>query len=366
VDLRALVRRPSGIGIHTLELLRELAPRGEFDFVGLSHAPVHDASELEALGVALEHRTAPLGVLWQQLFLPRRLSRGDIDLFWSPIFTLPARLPVPAVATIHDLAVIHHPEALSWKIRWSLLPFLAGTVERAARIVCVSNQVEREVVAEWPGARTTVIHNGVSPEFRPADAAERAAIRRRLELPESYLLYAGTVEPRKNLDLLLDAWERLRREREGTPPLLVAGPEGWQTAATERRMRALAELGLRRLGHLARPDLVDTVRAATLFVYPSFYEGFGLPPLEAMASGVPPVVARRSSLPEVVGDAGFYFDPDDADDLVLVLHRLLEAPAEVAAASARGVGRARAFTWKRAADELSALFREILREKSRP
>ena len=301
-------------------------------------------------------------MIWQQLLLPRRLRRGDLDLFWSPLVTLPMRLPIPGVVTIHDLASVHHPESLSWKIRWSLLPFLDRTVESAARIVCISRRIEREILDQWPEAagRTIVSLNGVGREFRPAGAEERAAIRKRLDLPDSYLLYAGTVEPRKNLDVLLDAWERLRRDREGTPPLVVAGPEGWSTEGTERRMRSLAPHGLRRLGRLARPDLVDTFRAATLFIYPSFYEGFGLPPLEAMASGVPPVVADRSSLPEVVGDAGFYFDPDDAEDLLALLARLLDAPEEVAAAAERGVERARAFTWKRAAAEHARAFREAL------
>jgi glycosyltransferase involved in cell wall biosynthesis len=264
--------------------------------------------------------------------------------------------------TIHDLAALHHPEDLSWKIRWSLLPFLSGTVERADRIVCISRQIEREIVAEWPAAagRTAIVFPGVGAEFRPADDAERAAIRARLDLPGSYLLYAGTVEPRKNLELLLDAWERLRRERETTPPLLVAGPEGWNTRSTERRMRALEAQGLRRLGHLQRPDLVDLFRAATLFVYPSYYEGFGMPPLESMACGVAPVVANRSSLPEVVGDAGFLFDPDDTDDLFALLAELLDAPERAAAAGERGVERARAFTWPSAAQSLARIFHETL------
>jgi glycosyltransferase involved in cell wall biosynthesis len=368
VDLRALVRRPTGIGVYTLELLRELVKGGGLDLIGMSHAPVRDERELAELGIGVEVARAPLGVVWQQVRLPARLGRGDIDLFWSPLLTLPHRLPVPGVVTVHDLAVLHHPEALTWKIRWSLLPFLGRTVERAARLVCVSRAVEAEIHAQWPAARgrTVVIPNGVSEEFRPASPEERREIRGRLGLPDRFLLYAGTVEPRKNLEVLLDAWERLRRDSDAAPPLLVAGPEGWSSASTERRMAALSPHGLRRLGHLERRDLVDTMRAATLFVYPSFYEGFGLPPLESLACGVPAVVADRSSLPEVVGDAGFYFDPDDTEELVAVLHRALESPATLEAAGARGVERARSFRWKRAAADLARLFGEVLAEARPP
>ena len=365
VDLRALVRRPTGIGIHTLALLTELARRGEFELVGLAHAPLHDRTALDRVGVAVEIDPAPLGVLWQQWALPRRLARGDLDLFWSPLLTLPARLPIPAIVTIHDLAVLHHPKTLTWKIRWSLRPFLKRTIASAARVVTVSQSVADDIARIWPAARarTVVIPNGVATEFSPADDAAIATIRARLSLPDRYLLYVGTVEPRKNVDLLVDAWERLRREREDAPALLVAGPEGWGSGATERRLRALAPRGLRRLGHVERAHLIDLMRAATIFVYPSFYEGFGMPALEALACGVPVVVANRSSLPEVVGDAGFLFDPDAPDDLFATLVRLLDSPADRAAARHRGPRRARTFTWEVAAEKLSSTLRDVLAER---
>ena len=122
VDLRALVPAPTGIGVYTRSLLLALAERNGLSYVGMAHRPPRGAEELEAAGIAIEHQEAPLGVLWQQLRLPRRLAQGDVGLFWSPLFTLPLRCPVPAVVTVHDLTAILFPEAHTFKVRWSQLP----------------------------------------------------------------------------------------------------------------------------------------------------------------------------------------------------------------------------------------------------
>jgi glycosyltransferase involved in cell wall biosynthesis len=304
-------------------------------------------------------------VIWQQLKLPRRLAAGDLDLFWSPLLTLPRRTPIPAVVTVHDLAILHVPDTLSFKVRWSLLPFLGHTVERAEAVIAVSDATARELAHAWPVAagRIVTIHNGVDPEFRPAAAEAIAATRERLGAPGGYVLYAGTLEPRKNLDLLLEAWASLHAERAGAlPPLLLAGPYGWKSRGLERQIAALEPLGVRRLGRLERADLVAAVQAARLFVYPSFYEGFGLPAAEAMACGVPVIVADRSSLPEVVGDAGLLIDPEDPHDLAAALGRLLSEPDLAAELGRRGVERAALYSWPRGAARLADLFDRVLAE----
>jgi glycosyltransferase involved in cell wall biosynthesis len=363
------VRAPTGIGVHTLELVERLARAGEFRLVGMAHRPLAPEAEperLRAAGVELEAHRAPLGVVWQQLVLPRRLAAGDVDLLWSPLLTLPRGLPVPGVVTLHDLAVLLWPETLPWKVRWSLTPFLGRTVEDARRIVAVSAATARDLAAAFPdaAAKTEVIWNGVGEGWRPGSADEVVATRARLGAPRGFLLYAGTLEPRKNLDVLLDAWSLLRREEpETTPPLLVAGPEGWKHHALLRRLEALEPLGARRLGRLPPAELREVVRAATAFVYPSLYEGFGLPVAEAMASGVPVVVADASSLPEVAGDAGLRFDADDASALVAALHRLLGEPELAAELGRRGVERARRFSWDDAAARLAEVFRAALGDR---
>lgn len=178
------------------------------------------------------------------------------------------------------------------------------------------------------------------------------------------MLYAGTLEPRKNLETLLDAWSELARSRDDLPPLLLAGPYGWKSRALERRVDAMAGLRVRRLGRLDRAELVATVQAASLFVYPSYYEGFGLPPAEAMACGVPVIVSTRSSLPEIVGEAGLQFDADDPGELAGALAELLDHPEKAAELGRRGLERSRLFSWREAASRLADLFDRVLSEPS--
>lgn len=242
VDLRALVPEATGIGVYTAALTAELARRGGLRYLGVAHRQPRGAAELAAAGVEIETQPAPLGVIWQQLVLPRRLRRGDVDLLWSPLITLPLACPVPAVATVHDLTVLSMPEAHRAKVRMSLLPFLRGSFAGARRLVTISQAVATELAFHYPGCadRIRVVHAGVAAEFRPAAAAEIAATRAELGAPDGYLLYAGTLEPRKNVGALLDAWEALSDDDPAFPPLVLAGPYGWGSRALARRIEKLA------------------------------------------------------------------------------------------------------------------------------
>lgn len=361
VDLRALVGEPSGIGFYTLSMLRELVRLGN-SYVGMAHRDVVAAEELVGLGMELEAHAAPLGVLWQQLRLPRRLHRADLDLLWSPITTLPVRLPVPAVVTIHDLTPLLFPEAHRLKVRWSVLPFLGSTVRSARRIAVDSKATALDLRERFRGCeeRVRVVYPGVDADFRPAEASRIAQIRSDLGLPEGYILYAGTIEPRKNLNLLLDAWQGLASDDATMLPLVIAGPYGWHSGHLMRRIDALRPRGVRYTGRIPRHQLVELMQAATLFVYPSLYEGFGLPPLEAMACGTPTIVSNRSSLPEVVGDAGVQIDPANAAQLAAAVRRILDNTSLSLELRERGLERARAFAWSRAAAAMQELFRESL------
>ncbi len=362
VDLRALVPAPTGIGVYTRSLLLALAARGGLRYVGMAHRPPREAGELAAAGIGIEHQDSPLGVLWQQLRLPKRLARGDLDLLWSPLHTLPLRCPVPAVVTVHDLTALLFPEAHTLKVRWSQLPFLRPSFERARRLVAVSEATARDLAFHFPqcAEKVRVVYSGIDPEFRPGAPEEIAATRRELGAPEGYLFYAGTLEPRKNVGALVDAWELLRAEDPHAPPLVLAGPYGWGSERLARRIAALQPEGLRSLGRVERSRLVRLFQAARVFVYPSLYEGFGFPAAEAMACGVPVVAADTSSLPEVVGDAGLLADPADAAAIAARVQAILTDAGRAADLAARGIERAGRFRWERTAAEMEEVFREAL------
>ena len=370
VDLRALVPAPTGIGVYTRSLLLALAARGSLKYLGMAHRLPREAVELAAAGIGVERQEAPLGVLWQQMRLPARLRRGDVDLFWSPLITLPLRCPVPAVATVHDLTALLFPEMHTLKVRLSLLPFLRPSFERARRLVAISEATARDLAFHFPqcAEKIRVVYPGIDPEFRPGDPVEIAATRRELGAAAGggYVLYAGTLEPRKNVGRLIDAWEGLRRDDPQLPPLVLAGPYGWGSERLARRIADLAPLGVTAVGRVDRARLVRLFQAARVFVYPSLYEGFGFPAAEALACGVPVITSDTSSLPEVVGDAGRLADPQDAGAIAARLKGLLDNPGPAADLGRRGIAQAARFRWDRAAREMEAVFEEALASTETP
>ncbi len=368
MDLRALVPALTGIGVYTRSLLLALAGRNGMSYVGMAHKPPRGAEELEAAGIAIERQEAPLGVIWQQLQLPRRLAKGGVSLFWSPLFTLPLRCPVPGVVTVHDLTAILFPEAHTLKVRWSQLPFLRPSFERARRLVAVSEATARDLAFHFPqcAERIRVVYSGIDPEFRPGAPPDVAATRRELGAPQGYIFCAGTLEPRKNVGVLLDAWESLKAENPQTPPLVLAGPYGWGSERLARRIAALAPEGVQYLGRVDRGHLVRLFQAARIFVYPSVYEGFGFPAAEALACGVPVVASNSSSLPEVVGDAGLLAPPGDAGGLAGHMQKLLAAledPGRAAALAEKALRQASRFRWDRTAEAMETVFREALEDQ---
>lgn len=362
VDLRALVGVPSGIGFYTQSMLECLARSGSATYVGMAHRPIVDDRVLVESGISMEAHGGPLGVWWQQLIVPGRLRRGDIDLFWSPITTLPARMRIPGVVTVHDLTTLLHPQTHRLKVRLSVLPFLASTLGKASRIAADSKATAEDLRQYYPdcSARVEVVYPGVDPVFKPGVPQDIDDTRQELVCPDGYILYSGTLEPRKNLGTLLTAWETLRQTRPGTPPLVLTGPYGWRSRDLLSRIEALSSQGLHYLGRVPRARLVRLMQAASIFVYPSLYEGFGLPPAEAMACGVPTIASNRSSLPEVVGDAGLLFEPESAAELAGAIKRLLDESSLATELGNRGWRRAQQFRWQDSANLMEQLFLQAL------
>jgi glycosyltransferase involved in cell wall biosynthesis len=296
---------------------------------------------------------------WEQLLAPALLRLEGADVYHGVLNVVPLACPTPSVVTIHDLSAFLFPQTFRRVNRAYTRWAIRVACRRAARILAVSEFTRQEIV-RWlrvPPERVVVTHDAADARFQPPDAHELAAFRQRHGLPERFVLFLGTIEPRKNLPLLLDAYAMIAGRIDA--PLLIAGSRGWLYEPVLARAESLG-LGdrLRFVGYVDQQEQPLWYAAATVFAFPSLYEGFGMPPLEAMACGTPVVVSSSSSLPEVVGDAGLVVSPSDPEELAEALHRVVTDGALREELRARGLARARRFSWREAAERTVAVYRE--------
>jgi glycosyltransferase involved in cell wall biosynthesis len=330
----------------------------------LRDSPISHARHLDLMEPVPWAAGSPLRrVAWEQFALPDVLRVLGADVFHAPANVLPARLPCPSVVTVHDLAFLRYPRFFRRSRRVYQRWFTARSVAAATQVVAVSKSTKRELVEllRVPEQRLHVIYPGIADEFRPVandtGAQTLARFRARHALPERYLLYLGTLEPRKNLLMLVDAYARLRAQMVDVPPLVLAGATGWYYQPLFARVRAL---GLERAvvfpGYVTRAEQPLWYAGATVFVYPSLYEGFGLPVAEAMACGTPVITSDASSLPEVAGDVARAVDPGNSGALARVLQEVLADDEARARMAREGPAWAGQFSIARMAAAYSAVY----------
>jgi len=364
--------RRAGVSHYIEQLLRHLAQVDQADQADQAK-PAHTYRIYttrgvgpEALGLPPRFQVVPsrfptinprVRIPWEQVVAPLLVRQSGADLFHGTLNVAPLLCPVPTVITIHDLAFIRFPRTFRAHNRTYLDLATRTSARRAARILTVSEHTRREVIGLLgvPPERVVVTYDAARAHFQPPDPAALEAFRVRRGLPEHYLLYVGTLEPRKNLTTLLDAYSQVARVSQ--VPLLVGGGKGWLYRPVFERLEAL---GLRDrvhfVGYLEEEELPLWYAAATVFVFPSLYEGFGMPPLEAMACGTPVVTSDRSSLPEVVGEAGVMVSPTDADALAAALLQVLRDADLRADLRERGLRQARQFSWRTTAERTLAAY----------
>jgi len=269
------------------------------------------------------------------------LCRGA-DLFHASALVRRPPRRVRLTATVHDMTCFLMPELHPAANRRADRSF-ADLMRRADGLIAVSECTRRDAIRVLgiPEARITAIHSGIAPAFfdPPADAV--AAVRKQYDLARPFVLFIGTIEPRKNLDTLLDAFENLPASLREEYEMVVAGPKGWAPAGTLARLQKV-----KYLGYVPEAHLAPLTAAAAVFAYPSLYEGFGFPVAQAMAAGVPVVTSNVSSLPEISGDAALLVDPRSTSELCSALARLLESRGLRHELAQRGRTRAQAFRWE--------------------
>jgi glycosyltransferase involved in cell wall biosynthesis len=297
---------------------------------------------------------------WEQVVAPLLLARNNATLFHGMLNIAPFVSPVPTVITIHDLAFIRYPQTFRSYNRTYLDMATRISAQRASMILAVSEHTKREVVEILgvPPERVVVTYDAARVHFKPPRATILAEFRQRKSLPDQFLLYVGTLEPRKNLLTLLEAYSKIANT-VGVP-LIVGGGKGWMYDAVFKRLESLGlQDKVHFVGYLEEQDLPLWYAAATVFVFPSIYEGFGMPPLEAMACGTPVVTSNTSSLPEVVGDAGLMVSPTDTDALADALLRMLQDEALRQACRERGIQQAQRFSWHVTAQKTRNVYEQV-------
>ena len=364
-DGTPLLGQRSGVGHYTGRLLAHLVQqRPEWEYMLFSNRPFEPLEAELAHMLPLADNFGFSRFVWMQLILPRIIHQQQLDLCHFPNNTAPLCQSGPSVITIHDASLFlhsqHHPPSRLLALRL-LLPHVA---RRATAVITVSHHARQDLirVLHLPADKIHVIHEAAPDGFQPlVDPIQRRQLRARYNLPEKFVLFVGTIEPRKNLKRLIRAVAQVR-QRGCNTRLVLVGPNGWLINGSLEREIERLELSdmVQNLGYVPQEDLPGIYSLATVFAFPSLYEGFGLPPLEAMACGTPVLTSRDSAMAEICGEAACLVDPQQetsiADGLVCLLQdaELREHLRQC------GLARAQQYSWERTARETAVVYEKVL------
>ena len=359
--------RDFGIGTYIRNLIQHLASLDRETEYLLFCRP-QDRDALSGYGPnfqAVEVTARPYS-LAEQFAIPMALRRERADLFHAPHYVLPPLVNCRTVVTIHDCIHLMFPEYLPgrWAYGYARTSMWIAT-HKSNRVLTVSETSKLDILRRFriPPNKITVVHNAIDDRFlEPPSDEEMERVRIRYQLRDPFALYVGNIKPHKNLERLIDAFDRVRKQPgHETLKLVIIGDEiskyqGLRRAVHQHKLHK----HVRFFGFVGMDTLSALYRLAGVFVFPSLYEGFGLPPLEAMASGTPVITSNVSSLPEVVGDAAILIDPYEADAIADAMRRVLTDPALRASLRERGLARVREFSWERSIARVREIYGEVL------
>lgn len=369
IDATAVPPKPMGAGLYIIYLIKELAEMDTpYQFVVFAQEylrpllPREDRGNIQYRWIHNMHPAVRL--LWEQTRFPALVKQETLDLLHSPHYTMPLSKPTRQVVTFHDMIFFLYPEVHTFAKR-IFFPWIMHRSARKADLIITDSDSTRRDAAKILGIsaeKMVTVHLGYRDIFKPIDdEAKLRSAREQFGLPARFILYVGAIEPRKNVPLLLRAFKRL--VDEGYPHhLVIPGKMGWLVGDVPELIERLGiSEKVRLLGYVPYEELPSIYNLADLFVYPSLYEGFGLPPLEAMACGTPVITTNISSMPEVVEDGGILVPPNDDNALFEAMVRILTDDRLRQDLRQRGFKRAAQLTWRHTAEKTIEVYNKVLK-----
>jgi len=358
IDVQTTLGQPTGFGFYVSNLTKNLQKLGgQVDLVPVRPRLQKDFS-------------TPQRLIWDQFTFPRLAGGHKVDLIHQPCFSAPLFFRKPVVVTIHDIISILYPKNIPFASRMFYSKWMPFSYRRAAQIITISESTKRDIVKVLGinKDKITVIPLAVDDKFKKAvTPAQLHQVKKKYHLPAKYILHIGTLEPRKNLGLLIKAFsEVIKDEKFADLSLVITGKKGWYYEGLFDLVREL-NVGQRVVftGYFDEKDKPALYQGATVFAFPSLYEGFGLPPLEAMASGVPVISSNTSSMPEVVGEAGILIAPDDERAWVLNLKKVLSDRVLREEMIQKNKEQVKKFSWDKTAQKTIAVYQKTISQNAR-
>lgn len=355
----ANVKEQVGVSIYTQNLLTEFRKKSNKSLLFNVYLKNEQLNTMPEDNKFFKYIIVRGRFLWSQLFLPVRLLTGvKNDVFFSPAHYIPRFISTPTVVTIHDLSFHYFPDDFLKRDLFKLKNWTKYSVYKAKKIIAVSNTTKNDIVKIYnlPSEKIQVIYNGYEKKEEKTIADQKLIKRLKNNF---YILYVGTLQPRKNIPALIDAFSKFVKDNREFK-LVIAGKKGW---LYEKIFNKVRDLGLERnvvfTGYIGNATLKELYKNAFCFVHPSLYEGFGIPLLEAMSEGCPIISSNKSSLPEIGGNAALYFDPTDVNQLVSQIDNLKNHQDLRNALITNGKERIKLFSWKKCATETLALLKSI-------